>query len=88
MTEILKEQAEKADQIAIAERRARLRGKEFQDQSIAQTSISSTREEVDLGAMTDFNSLHTPIKIREETTAPSLDQVRTCMRSRITRDGV
>uniref|UniRef100_K3X4Z2 Uncharacterized protein n=1 Tax=Globisporangium ultimum (strain ATCC 200006 / CBS 805.95 / DAOM BR144) TaxID=431595 RepID=K3X4Z2_GLOUD len=70
LTEILKEEAEKADKIAIDQRRAFLRGRDFADVSSlsAPSAATQNRIEVDLGEMTDFKTLHAPIALRDDPT--------------------
>ena len=69
LTDFLREEADKADQEALARRRALLRGRTFQDTS--SLSAQETRQdqaEVDLGEMTDYKMLHAPIALREGPT--------------------
>ncbi|KAF1327271.1 Exosome complex exonuclease rrp45-like protein, partial [Globisporangium splendens] len=81
LTEILKEEAEKADKIAIDQRRAFLRGRDFADVSSLSTLSSATqnRTEVDLGEMTDFKTLHAPIALRDDPTQEENDAKVTSM---------
>lgn len=70
LTEILKEEAEKADKEAIDRRRAFLRGRDFADiSSLSTAAATQNRTQVDLGAMTDFATLHAPIALRDDPTA-------------------
>ncbi|DAZ99485.1 TPA: hypothetical protein N0F65_001670 [Lagenidium giganteum] len=70
LTEFLREEAEQADKVAIDQRRALLRGREFHDVSSvgASNGASQSRAEVDLGVMTDFKTLHKPIALRDDPT--------------------
>lgn len=80
LTEILKEEAEKADKEAIDRRRAFLRGRDFADiSSLSTTAATQNRTEVDLGAMTDFATLHAPIALRDDPTAEENDAKVTSM---------
>lgn len=80
LTELLKEEADKADKEAIDRRRAFLRGRDFADVSSLSTGAATqNRTEVDLGAMTDFATLHAPIALRDDPTAEENDAKVTSM---------
>lgn len=80
LTEILKEEAEKADKKAIDQRRAFLRGRDFADvSSLSTQSATQNRTEVDLGEMTDFATLHAPIALRDDPTQEENDAKVTSM---------
>ncbi|TMW58114.1 hypothetical protein Poli38472_011702 [Pythium oligandrum] len=68
LTDFLKEEADKADKEAIERRRTMLRGRDFADVSSLAETVRQAREEVDLGQMTDFNTLHAPIALRDDPT--------------------
>ncbi|CAI5722542.1 unnamed protein product [Peronospora farinosa] len=67
LTTFLKEEEEKADKEAVQRRRALLRGRAFTDVSstLDEASTMKMAEKVDLGAMTDFSTLHAPIALRD-----------------------
>jgi exosome complex RNA-binding protein Rrp42 (RNase PH superfamily) len=79
LTEILKQEAEKADQFAVEKRRAMLRGRDFMDVSSLSSSdfsaqqLQQERSQVDLGEMTDFATLHAPIPLREDPSQKEQD---------------
>lgn len=74
LTEFLKAEADKADEEAIQKRRAMLRGRDFADvSSLTTTNAKTARTEVDLGAMTDFDTLHAPIALRDDPTREETD---------------
>lgn len=79
LTDFLKAEAEKADQEAIQKRRAMLRGRDFADVSSLSTDTKTNRTEVDLGAMTDFGTLHAPIALRDDPTREETDAKVTSM---------
>lgn len=83
LTELLKSEAEKADKIAIDQRRAFLRGRDFADVSSLSAADDATRQlhrtQVDLGAMTDFGTLHAPIALRDDPSAEETDAKVTSM---------
>ncbi|GMF28953.1 unnamed protein product [Phytophthora lilii] len=81
LTTFLKEEEEKADKEAVQRRRALLRGRAFADVSstLDEASAKSTVEKVDLGAMTDFSTLHAPIALRDDPTKEETDQQVTSM---------
>ncbi|OWZ19118.1 Exosome complex uclease [Phytophthora megakarya] len=81
LTTFLKEEEEKADKEAVQRRRALLRGRAFADVSstLDEASAKSTVEKVDLGAMTDFATLHAPIALRDDPTKEETDQQVTSM---------
>ncbi|CEG44977.1 polymyositis scleroderma autoantigen 1 [Plasmopara halstedii] len=70
LTTFLKEEEEKADKLAVQRRRALLRGRAFADVSstVDEAVTISPVEKVDLGAMTDFSTLHAPIALRDDPT--------------------
>lgn len=85
LTDLLKSEAEKADGEAIQRRRALLRGRDFADVSEVSgpdgvaAAAAQDRTEVDLGAMTDFATLHAPIALRDDPTQAETDQQVTSM---------
>lgn len=80
LTDFLKDEAEKADREAIDRRRAFLRGRDFADvSSLSTAAATQNRTEVDLGAMTDFATLHAPIALRDDPTEAETDAKVTSM---------
>ncbi|KAE9009134.1 hypothetical protein PR003_g17279 [Phytophthora rubi] len=81
LTTFLKEEEEKADKEAVQRRRALLRGRAFADVSstLDEATAKSTVEKVDLGAMTDFATLHAPIALRDDPTKEETAQQVTSM---------
>lgn len=81
LTTFLKEEEEAADKEAVQRRRALLRGRAFADVSstLDEKSAQSTVEQVDLGAMTDFSTLHAPIALRDDPTKEETAQQVTSM---------
>ncbi|TYZ69077.1 hypothetical protein PybrP1_008455, partial [[Pythium] brassicae (nom. inval.)] len=81
LTDFLKAEADKADAEAVARRRALLRGRDFADVSSLSTTATAaqSRAPVDLGAMTDFATLHAPIALRDDPTAAEADAQVTSM---------
>ncbi|RLN31955.1 hypothetical protein BBJ28_00017579, partial [Nothophytophthora sp. Chile5] len=81
LTTFLKEEEEKADKEAVQRRRALLRGRAFADVSstVDEAVARSTTEKVDLGAMTDFATLHAPIALRDDPTQAETAQQVTSM---------
>ncbi|CAH0473274.1 unnamed protein product [Peronospora belbahrii] len=69
LTTFLKEEEEKADKEAVQRRRALLRGRAFTDVSstLDKASTMQSVEKVDLGAMTDYSTLHAPIALRDDS---------------------
>ncbi|OQR96972.1 exosome complex exonuclease RRP45-like protein [Achlya hypogyna] len=87
LTETLKEATETADRDAIEQRRARLRGKEFQDKSV---EALSTQKAVPLDVsgldkameeVVDFATLHAPIPLRNDDLAAKKAATRELMAS-------
>jgi exosome complex component RRP45 len=81
LTTFLKEEEEKADKEAVQRRRALLRGRAFADVSstVDEATAKSTVEKVDLGAMTDYSTLHAPIALRNDPTKEETTQQVTSM---------
>ncbi|KAH7484881.1 hypothetical protein PRIC1_004193 [Phytophthora ramorum] len=81
LTTFFKEEEDKADKEAVQRRRALLRGRAFADVSstVDEASAKSTVEKVDLGAMTDFSTLHAPISLRDDPTKEETVQQVTSM---------
>ncbi|RLN89948.1 hypothetical protein BBJ28_00017505, partial [Nothophytophthora sp. Chile5] len=81
LTTFLKAEEEKADKQAVQRRRALLRGRAFADVSstVDEAAARSTTEKVDLGAMTDFATLHAPIALRDDPTQAETAQQATSM---------
>lgn len=76
-------EAAAADKDALDRRRTQLRGRDFADVSSLTTDAATTtvqsRAQVDLGAMTDFATLHAPIALRDDPTAAEADAHVTSM---------
>ncbi|KAG6584886.1 exosome complex exonuclease RRP45-like protein [Phytophthora cinnamomi] len=81
LTTFLKEEEDKADKEAVQRRRALLRGRAFADVSstLDEATAKSTVEKVDLGAMTDFSTLHAPIALRDDPSKEETAQQVTSM---------
>ncbi|TDH73562.1 hypothetical protein CCR75_006724 [Bremia lactucae] len=73
LTTFLKEEEENADKEAVQRRRALLRGRAFVDVSSIrdESTVVRTVEQIELGAMTDYSTMHAPIALRED---PSIEK--------------
>ncbi|ETW09128.1 hypothetical protein H310_01570 [Aphanomyces invadans] len=79
LTDMLKEETEKADRVAIEQRRAYLRGKEFQDASVDALSVHKPLP-LDVSGLdkameeiVDFKTLHAPIPLRADHATQAAD---------------
>ncbi|KAH9093155.1 hypothetical protein Ae201684P_008815 [Aphanomyces euteiches] len=79
LTEWLKEETEKADKVAIEQRRAFLRGKEFLDASVDALSVHKPAPldvsglDKAMEELVDFKTLHAPIPLREDSETQEAD---------------
>ncbi|RHY62642.1 hypothetical protein DYB30_000412 [Aphanomyces astaci] len=79
LTEMLKEETDKADRVAIEQRRAYLRGKEFLDASVDALSVHKPAP-LDVSGLdkamediVDFKTLHAPIPLRADHATQAAD---------------
>ncbi|KAG9416934.1 Exosome complex component RRP45 [Aphanomyces cochlioides] len=79
LTEWLKEETEKANKVAIEQRRAFLRGKEFLDASVDALSVHKPAPldvsglDKAMEELVDFKTLHVPIPLREDSETQEAD---------------
>ncbi|OQR89760.1 exosome complex exonuclease RRP45 [Thraustotheca clavata] len=86
LTDMLKKATEKADQEAIEQRRAMLRGKEFMDKSVAAMSTTQKAIPLDVSGLDkamediiDFDNLHAPIPLRNDDESAKKASMQTLM---------